>query len=210
MKRSSPQGFTLIEMITVVAIIVILAGLVISVSGLVNQKANRTKAEGEMKVIYGKLDEYKNDNGIYPQTDETDKLDPRVDVSPTAGKYVRANLKLYSALTGDFEPADAPDGKPEKGNKIYHTFPPSQLNYVKDGSGGVASVRYISDPWGNPYGYSTAANKLETEYRKAVRKNPTAPRPTELEGYNPTFDFWSTAGATTLTQKSKWVRNWAE
>jgi prepilin-type N-terminal cleavage/methylation domain-containing protein len=209
MKRSSPNGFTLIEMITVVAIIVVLAGLVISVSGLVNQKANRTKAQGEMKVITTQLDVYKSDNGIFPKFEETDKLDPRVDVSPTAGKYVRANLKLYSTLTGDYEPADAPDGKPEKGQKIYLTFSPGQLSHVK-ANGQIATVRYISDPWGNPYGYSTAANKLEAEYREDVRTNPTAARPAELEGYNPTYDLWSTAGATTLTQKGKWVRNWAE
>ncbi|HET6407309.1 MAG TPA: type II secretion system protein GspG [Chthoniobacteraceae bacterium] len=210
MKRKAPHGFTLIEMITVVAVIIILAGLVISVTGLVNQKANRTKAEGEMKAFTNALDAYKNDNGIYPRTEETDKLDPRVDVSPTAGKYTRANLALYSALTGDFEPKDSPDGKPESKNKNYHNFNPTQLSATKDNTGGVANVRYISDPWGNPYGYSTAAVKIEEEYREDVRKNPIAPRPTDLEGYNPTFDLWSTAGATTLTQKAKWVRNWAE
>ena len=210
MKRSSPRGFTLIEMITVVAIIIVLAGLVISVSGYVNQKANRTKADGEMRAMFSALDSYKADNGIFPKTEETDKLDPRVDIAPTSSNYIKANLALYSAITGDYEPSDAPDGRPEKNSKSYHQFVPSQLNHTKDGSGGVASVRYISDPWGNPYGYSTAANKLEEEYRQDVRKNPTAPRPSELKGYNPTYDLWSTASATTLAQKAKWVRNWAE
>jgi hypothetical protein len=163
-----------------------------------------------MRSVYSALDSYKADNGIFPRTDDTDKLDPRVDVSPTSSNYMKANIALYSALTGDFEPADAPDGKPEKANKSYHQFTPSQLNHTKDGSGGVAAVRYISDPWGNPYGYSTAANEVEEDYRKEVKQNPTADRPTDLKGYNPTYDLWSTASATTLAQKAKWVRNWAE
>jgi prepilin-type N-terminal cleavage/methylation domain-containing protein len=210
MKRSAPRGFTLIEMITVVAIIIVLAGLVISVSGYVNQKANRTKADGEMRTIYSALDSYKADNGIFPKTEDTDKLDPRVDVIPTSSKYLKANIAMYSSVSGDFEPTEAPDGKPEKGNKSYYQFTPSQLNFVKDASGGVAAVRYVSDPWGNPYGYSTAANELESEYRDEVKKNPLAARPTELEGYNHTYDLWSTSGATTLAQKAKWIRNWAE
>jgi prepilin-type N-terminal cleavage/methylation domain-containing protein len=210
MKRSAPRGFTLVEMITVVAVIIILAGLVISVSGWVNQKSNRTKALGDIKAISTACDAYKNDNGLYPQTEKTDKLDPRVEASPTASKYVAANVDLYSALAGDFEPENEPDWKPEKDAKIYYSFNRSQLNFTKDTKGNPATIRYVSDPWGNPYGYSTAANKMETEYRKEIRKNPTAKRPAELEGFNPTFDLWSTAGATTLTNKSKWVRNWSE
>jgi prepilin-type N-terminal cleavage/methylation domain-containing protein len=210
MKRSAPRGFTLVEMITVVAVIIVLAGLVISVSGWVNQKANRTKALGDIKAMATACDAYKNDNGQYPKTEETDKLDPRLDASPTASKYLAANIDLYSALTGDFEPKEEPDGKPEKDNKIYYTFNRSQLSFTKDASGAPATIRYISDPWGSAYGYSTAANEMESEYRKDVRKNPTLKRPAELEGFNPTFDLWSTAGATTMAQKSKWVRNWSE
>jgi type II secretory pathway pseudopilin PulG len=197
-------------MITVVAVIIVLAGLIISVSGYVNQKANRTKAEGEMKAFAVACDIYKADNGAYPKTEKTDKLDPRLDASPTASKYMNANVDLYSALSGDFEPVNQPDGKPEKENRVYFSFQRGQLNFTKDNKGNVATIRYISDPWGNPYGYSTAAADLEAEYRQDVKKNPTAKRPTDLKGYNPTFDMWSTAGATTVAQKSKWVRNWAE
>lgn len=210
MKRPAPHGFTLVEMITVVAIIVVLAGLVISVSGLVSQKANRARADGEIKVMANHLDSFKRDNGTYPKTEETDKLDPRLDVAPTSSKYIKANLQMYSAITGDFLPEDAPDGKPEAESKSYYTFPRTQLNFTKDKDGNPSTIRYIADPWGNPYGYSTAAAELEAAYRAEVRKNPRSPRPTDLQGFNPTFDLWSTAGANTLTQKGKWVRNWAE
>src|SRR5689334_18605969 len=99
MKRRSSQGFTLIEMITVIAIIVVLAGLVIATAGFVQNKAARTQAEGEIKMITTACESYKIDTGGYPRNDDTDKLDPREDVSPTAGKYQKANIYLYSALT---------------------------------------------------------------------------------------------------------------
>lgn len=210
MKRPTPRGFTLVEMITVVAVIIILAGLVISVSGLVSQKANRSRADAEIKVMANHLDSFKRDNGTYPRTEDTDKLDPRVDASPTSSRYILSNLQMYSAVSGDYEPEGSPDGKPETNSKVYYSFARTQLNFTKDNTGNPATIRYVSDPWGNPYGYSTAAAELEAEYRAQVRKDPKSARPTDLRGFNPTFDLWSTAGANTVTQKGKWVRNWAE
>jgi prepilin-type N-terminal cleavage/methylation domain-containing protein len=210
MKRPTPRGFTLVEMITVVAVIIILAGLVISVSGLVTQKASRARADAEIKVMTNHLDSFKRDNGTYPRTTDTDKLDPRFDVTPTSSKYLLANLEAYSAITGDYEPTGGPDGKPETNSRVYYTFPRTQLNFTKDSGGNPATIRYIADPWGNAYGYSTAGAEQEATYRAEVRRDPRAARPSDLKGFNPTFDLWSTAGATTLTQKGKWVRNWAE
>ena len=47
----SRQAFTLIEMLTVMLVIAILAGIVLNVNGLVQTKAARARAEGEMKSI---------------------------------------------------------------------------------------------------------------------------------------------------------------
>jgi type II secretory pathway pseudopilin PulG len=210
MKRRSSHGFTLIEMITVVAIIIVLVGLVISTYGFINNKAARTRAYTEIQAIGGACNAYNIDNGTYPKSDDTNALDPRVAVSPTSSAYLKSSLYLYSCLTGDFLPAGSPDGKPESANKTYFTFTPQQLSYIKDPTGGIGTVRAIQDPFGNAYGYSTAANDLEATYREAVRKDPTATRPTNLVGYNPTFDLWSTAGQTTATNQVKWVKNWGE
>jgi hypothetical protein len=56
----------------------------------------------------------------------------------------------------------------------------------------------IRDPFGNSYGYST---------KKASDPN--------ANGYNPTFDLWSTAGvapsptpAPPATQQNLWIKNW--
>jgi len=210
MKRSSPAAFTLIEMLTVMAIIAILTSLVIATAGFAQNKAARTRAQGEITEMASQCESYKADFGGYPQAKKTDELDPKQDANPvstkSADRYRDANLKLYSALAGDFEPEDEPDGKPEK--KAYIQFTPNRLNFKKDENGQIKEVKYIQDPFGNPYGYSTKGLAEEQEYRKAVKKDPKAPRIEKAGGYNPTFDLWSTAGQTTLIEARKWVKNW--
>ena len=209
MKRKTPHGFTLIEMITVVAIIIVLAGLVIGVAGYANKKAAAERAFGEIKGMTGGCENYKVDYGSFPQTLETDTLDPRIDVSPLSQKYQKASLDLYSALSGDYEPAGSPDFKPESGNKSYYPLERTKLSTVKAADGAVQKVTGIQDPFGMIYGYSTAAAKEEAEYRKEAQINPNKPRQNKKIGFNPTFDLWSTAGATTPAGQVKWVKNWS-
>jgi prepilin-type N-terminal cleavage/methylation domain-containing protein len=214
MKRLAPRsGFTLIEMITVVAIIILLAGLVISTAGWANRKAAMERALNEIKGIGAAIENYKIDNGTVPQNDDTDLLDPRIHFSAIGGTsgtyYNKASRYLYQTLTGDLDPPNDPDGKPETGNKSYYTFDRSLLNVSRNGTGEITKVHYIQDPFGNSYGYSTAGLKLETEYRKELRSNPQAPRPADKKGFNTaTYDMWSTTGATTQDGQAKWVKNW--
>jgi type II secretory pathway pseudopilin PulG len=209
MKHRSPHAFTLVEMITVIAVIIILAGLVLGVSGYVQTAAAKQRAMAEMKAIATQCEAYKNDNGGYPQTGDTDELDPRKHFDPSAKEYGDAIEDLYSALTGDFEPQNNPDGKPEAGNTIYITFQRNQLSFSKEpGTGEIKEIKGIQDPFGLLYGYSTIAAKNEAVYQEKLRANPTEPRASALAGFNPTFDMWSTSGGTTLTQQPKWVKNW--
>lgn len=216
MKRSTPQAFTLVEMLTVMAIIAILTGLVISVGGYAQNKAARERALGEIQEMTTACESYKNDYGGYPQDSDTDLLDPRLDGNPNSGasfdRYKKSCLALYSALTGDTDGAASgkPDGRPEAGKKTYIDFKPNRLSYDKDANGNIKEVKYIQDPFGNCYGYSTMALKQEQEYRETVKKDPTAARPTaaQVKGYNPTFDMWSTGGQTDILNAAKWVKNW--
>ena len=61
MKSSSRAAFTLIEMLTVMAIIAILTSLVIATSGYVNNKAARTRAQGEITEMASQCESYRTD-----------------------------------------------------------------------------------------------------------------------------------------------------
>ena len=179
------SGFTIIELLVVIAIIVTLAGLTLSTVGYVQNKGARSRAETEIAAMSAALESYKADNGIYPRdatNNTTDNLNARTASSPS--NYQSASLFLYEQLSGDTNANLQPVGK------TYFAFRPQMLSGLKDANGNLTSVTFIRDPFGNSYGYSTT-----------YQKDPTT-------GYNPTYDLWSTAGLTSGTNQSQWIKNW--
>src|SRR5881394_2496477 len=73
---SARSAFTLIELIVVVGIILILAGLVLSTAGYARKKGARARAETEIAAMSAACESYKADNGIYPTNSDTNALDP--------------------------------------------------------------------------------------------------------------------------------------
>jgi prepilin-type N-terminal cleavage/methylation domain-containing protein len=178
-----PSAFTLIELLVVMAIIIILASLVLGISGYVQKKGARSRAEAEIAAMSAACESYKADNGTYP-TDATYTAQVNPTSSPvpaTASKY------LYGELSGD------PDGDRSlnAGAKSYFSFKPNMLFPAPPATTAVTGIR---DPFGNVYGYSTAK----------------ATNPTGTAGYNPTFDLWSTAGTagTSALDQNQWIKNW--
>jgi prepilin-type N-terminal cleavage/methylation domain-containing protein len=180
------RGFTLIELLVVIAIIIILGGLILSTVGYVQKKGARSRAEAEIAAMSAALESYKADNGIYPtDATKTETLDPAANINLT--NYATATLYLYEQLTGDAN-ADRQISGGET-EKSYFAFKPNQLS-PSDQTQNVTAIR---DPFGNSYGYSTA---------KAAQPNGTV-------GNNPTFDLWSTAGATSGAPiQAQWIKNW--
>ena len=195
----SEASFTVIELLLVIAIIIILASLILSTAGYVQKKGARSRAEAEIAAISAALESYKADNGIYPTTANTTALNARTAINSST--YQSASFDLYSALTGDTNgDRTTGSGDANPSAKGYISFRPNQLS-PSDQTQNVQSIR---DPFGNPYGYSTAANP---------QANPT-PAATPV-GYNPTFDLWSTADPTptpstapTPTPQDRWIKNW--
>ena len=71
-RRSRPSrqpGFTLVELLTVMVIIIILLSITISIAKLVGNKQNITKATAELQSIETALDAFKNQYGDYPPAD---------------------------------------------------------------------------------------------------------------------------------------------
>jgi prepilin-type N-terminal cleavage/methylation domain-containing protein len=206
---SAAHAFTLIELIVVVTVITILAGLVLSTAGYARKKGARARAETEIAAISAACESYKADNGIYPRdptaNTATDALNARAMGDPTTTLYNTASLVVYRALSGDRNLDRNVTTADENFNidgttltpplnqlpQSYFTFKPNMLSP----SDQTQNVQYIRDPFGNSYGYSTAN-----------QANPN-------NGYNPTFDLWSTSGLTTNpgnpdTITPQWIKNW--
>src|SRR5438034_11657949 len=61
------NAFTLIELIVVVGLIIVLAGLVLSTVGYARKKGARARAETEIAALSAACENYKADNGVYPR-----------------------------------------------------------------------------------------------------------------------------------------------
>ena len=134
--RKGAAGFTIVEILVVITIILVLAGLILATSGYVHNKGARSRAEAEIAAISAALESYKADNGVYP----SGVLNP---ADTNSSSYQAASAVLHQTIVGDTEP----DGIPGPGPS-YMTLKPSQL-------GDTGANTYIKDPFGNSYGYST-------------------------------------------------------
>jgi prepilin-type N-terminal cleavage/methylation domain-containing protein len=181
-------AFTLIELMLVIAVIAILAALILGTSGYVQRKGNTSRAEAEIKALEAAAESYKADNGIYPRNGVTDALNARATTTATMNpdNYKPASFYLYTQLSGDLN-GDRQLTSSE--GKQYMAFKPGMLSPP----GGTGTVTHIQDPFGYSYGYSTA--------------NQASPS----DGFNPTFDLWSTTGTTSNAESgggAKWIKNW--
>jgi len=177
-------AFTIVELLIVMAIILVLAGLILATSSYVQKKGQRSRAEAEIAAMSAALENYKADNGMYPRdANSSDQANPTANISDKA--YTTANVFLYEQLYGASNGARTPNA----GGKTYFSFKPNMLNPPPPST---VPVTFIRDPFGSPYGYSTA---------KAA--SPTGPN-----GFNPTFDLWSIADGAPGTDQTKWIKNW--
>lgn len=223
---SSRNAFTLIEVVTVIAIILALTGLVIGLSGYVQSTGAKARCNGEIQMLRAAAVSYQVEFGSFPQNEDTDALMPTVNFDPTSSVYVRANLHLYRELTGDREPKDNPDfqyttSDETEAIRFLKEFEPRILNTDRDSATkAITRVRFIQDPWGFPYGYSTRGISQEQLYQKEVRAGRRGARKTgdTLGGFNTAeFDLWSTGGSKPTVpptgdlrsmEWAKWIKNW--
>ena len=218
--RVRHAAFTLIDLQTVIAIILVLAGLLLHVAGGANTKASLARAQAEIQAMSTGLESYKSDNGTYPRywtvdaSVTSDALNAQTDTDPTNSKYKDSGKVLYQALSGASFKAGGPAF-----TKGYMQFKPGQLYTAGLSTTEMSTATrdtYIVDPFGIPYGYSTA-NLLAQDTANTSATPGATPNP--ASGYNPTFDLWSTGGygasgkpyptgITSTAYSTLWVKNW--
>ena len=204
---SKSDGFTLVELLVVISIITLLAGLTIATMGGAQTSAARNRTKGEISALSVAIESYKIDNGDYPRDTNTDGLDATTStssgalVSTTPTSYMLASLALYKALSCDGVDGSTPDrvlSTAEKAaGRVYFSFKSGML-YPKAPAGSTTTVTALLDPFRNVYGYSTK-NLADVQAGAATPG-----------GYNPTFDLWSTADhdQAGATPTAAWITNW--
>jgi prepilin-type N-terminal cleavage/methylation domain-containing protein len=140
----SKRGFTIIELLVVISIIIILAGLILSTVDYVQKKSARARAEAEIAAMSAALENYKADNGIYPQHDGSN-----------------GGHALYQGLSGDGNDtiggSTASTGVTASSGKSYMAL----KNNLQKPNPPDAST-HVVDPFGNDYGYKSPGTNNTT------------------------------------------------
>ena len=160
------RAFTIIELLVVMAILLILAGLILATSGYVQTKGKRAGAETEIAAFSAALENYKADNGAYP-TDTangtTSTLDARTMFNPTAPQYAAASLFLYRELSGDSVGNRVPTGKA-------YLVEALGINSAQITARGYGASKFLVAPRPGPIAFNSPEEQVEIERQRPNRR----------------------------------------
>ena len=97
-KTTKRRGFTLLEILAVISIVIVLLGLVIGLSGVVNQKGAEARARKDLVSIQQIVDDYKFEHGDFPVVLKT-VLPPELKHDPWGSTYI-CNYVAYKSTAG--------------------------------------------------------------------------------------------------------------
>jgi prepilin-type N-terminal cleavage/methylation domain-containing protein len=127
------SAFTLIELLAVITIIGILAGLTLGAAGAVRRHGATSTAKAEVAALQAACDRYFADYNLYPSNSS---IDPSSSYNPN--NYKTAGQTLFTNLLGSATLTTAPNSK--------RYFEPKPA---------MVSGNYFVDPWGYAYGYNS-------------------------------------------------------
>jgi prepilin-type N-terminal cleavage/methylation domain-containing protein len=133
-------GFTLVELLAVIAVIAILASLLFPAIQSMMQAARRRKAAVEAKALVNAIKSYRNTYGRYPLQSQGAKDATYPDDINLVTDTVGIKTKQWT-IVGPLLPGD-----PENPRQItFLEISPQSVKKDKTGSS------YYADPWGRPY-----------------------------------------------------------
>lgn len=188
--RVGNRGFSMIELMTVIGILILLAGILLAALPGIQNRVNRNRVETFMAELQAGLENYKIDNGIYPLNPPSGDSASARDTSGIIGSGV-----LYKHLSGDFNGDGEVDF--DRNEEVYVSRLSFEENKSsKDGrSMSVGGEFLVVDPYGDPFRYLAQPPNIAPSARLTR---------------NPTFDLWSIAGAdpTNPAEQSSHITNW--
>jgi len=180
-------AFSLMELMIVISIMLLLAGLLIAALPGVQNRVNRARVESFFAELESGLSSYHVDNGIYPRNDATGDRD----VSGLLGSRI-----LYKNLSGDFNE----DGRVDDEEKVYVPKLDFESNRNKKSrrSTAYAGAYAVMDAFGNPVRYLCDPPNL---------------KPSERKTYNPDYDLWSIVDTDPkdsgdFSTQARYITNW--
>ena len=132
----SRGAFTLIELLAVITIIGILAGLTLGAAGAVRRHGATSTAKAEVAALQAACDRFYADNNTYPVNTN---VSPSSSFTPVG--YTAAGQVLFTNLLGSATLTAAPT------SKRYFEPKPAMVN--------TTGNNYFIDPWGYAYGYNS-------------------------------------------------------
>lgn len=140
MKTRNTSAFTLIELLTVIAIIGILAGILIPTVGIVQQKATMATSKARISQYLSAIQSFKGEYSYYPFSDKLSS--GNLDLS------VVGNSKVFIETLSARDVADPSKSVSEGGNRRRIEFYNFTEDEIADGSGPSAASTVI-DGFGN-------------------------------------------------------------
>lgn len=184
--RHGKAAFTLIELMAVITIIVILAGLVVMGMGFVNERQAREKAKTQIALLSKGIEEFKLDYGFYPPGKKA-TVDGVSTVVQDTTKQTSNGLYISLYWDTDYDGKGAiknTGDRDDEDQKVYvQQLDPNMKNgAAKNAMGWIdtfGSGAIIKDPWGNAYNYRLGGT------------DPVTGKPLNTNAQNPDFDLWS-------------------
>ena len=136
-KFFSAKGFTLFELLVVIALIALLTGLTLGAIRSTGERQRVSRAEAELGVLSNALEQFRHQYGDYPQ------------ISP---QEEDSTLLLLEILKGQRQANGAPMSPPGPS-----FLDPRELTGAAPDSDQILQEASL-DPWGQPYVYGYAAS----------------------------------------------------